>query len=93
VDAITDMTGTSPPPDTGNGNTGNNGNNGNGNHGNNGGDHQVKGAMAKAHALLEKAQADFAAADQALAEGKGAEWIRLSHRARVEVARALNLLR
>ena len=34
-----------------------------------------KGAMAKAHALLEKAQADFAAADQALAEGKGAEWV------------------
>ena len=83
VDAITDMTGTTPPPDTGNGNGNNNG----------GPHHQVKGAMAKAHALLERAQADFAAADQALAEGKGAEWVRLSHRARVEVAKALNLLK
>jgi uncharacterized membrane protein (UPF0182 family) len=84
VDAITDMVGTSPPPDNGNGNNGNNGNNGQSNH--------DKGAMAKAHALLEQAQRDFAAADQALAAGRGAEWVRLNHQARAEVAKALNLL-
>ena len=43
--------------------------------------------------LLEKAQADFAAADQALQAGQGREWVRLTHQARVEVAKALNLLR
>jgi uncharacterized membrane protein (UPF0182 family) len=80
VDAITDMAGTTPPPPSGNGNNG-------GHH------HQVKGAMAKAHALLQKAQRDFAAADQALADGKGAEWVRLNHQARAEVAKALNLLK
>jgi hypothetical protein len=48
--------------------------------------------MAKAHSLLEQAERDFAAADQALAEGRGAEWVRLNHRARQEVAEALNLL-
>ncbi len=39
-----------------------------------------------------RAQQDFDAADQALQDGKGAEWVRLNHRARAEVARALNLL-
>jgi uncharacterized membrane protein (UPF0182 family) len=79
VDAITDMTGSTPPPDT----------TGGGPHsGNPGG----KGATAQAHALLEKAQRDFAAADQALKDGRGADWVRLSHRARAEVAKALNLL-
>ncbi len=82
VDAIADMVGTAAPPD----NTGDNGNNGT---------HHphAKGAMAKAHALLEKAQADFAAADEALANGKAADWVRLNHKARAEVAKALNLLR
>jgi uncharacterized membrane protein (UPF0182 family) len=83
VDAITDMVGTSSPS------TGNNGNNGPHGNGQNG---PGKGAMAKAHALLEKAQRDFDAADQALQAGKGAEWVRLNHQARVEVAKALNLL-
>jgi uncharacterized membrane protein (UPF0182 family) len=89
VDAIGDMVGATPP---GNGNG--NGNNGNGN-GNNGNGHQHtdKAVMARAHALLEKAQRDFDAADQALTDGKGVEWVRLNHRARAEVARALNLLR
>jgi uncharacterized membrane protein (UPF0182 family) len=87
VDAITDMTGSgSTPPPSGNGN------------GNHGGQHhqhggKSKGAMAKAHALLVKAQRDFAAADRALRAGKAAEWVRLNHQARVEVARALNLLK
>jgi uncharacterized membrane protein (UPF0182 family) len=87
VDAIKDMTGTAQPPTNGNGN-----NNGNGN-ANEGKNHTNKSAMAKAHALLERAERDFAAADQALANGKGAEWVRLNHRARAEVARALNLLK
>jgi uncharacterized membrane protein (UPF0182 family) len=87
VDAIKDMTGTAQPPTNGNGN-----NNGNGN-ANDGKNHTNKSAMAKAHALLERAERDFAAADQALANGKGAEWVRLNHRARAEVARALNLLK
>ncbi len=51
-----------------------------------------KGATAKARALLLRAQQDFAAADQALKQGKAAAWVRLSHQARAEVARALNLL-
>ena len=87
VNAITDMVGSTPPP--GNNNGGKNNHNGkkNGQHNN------AKGAMARAHALLEQAQRDFAAADQALANGRAAEWIRLNHRARAEVARALNLLK
>jgi uncharacterized protein len=85
VGAISDMTGSTPPPnDSGNPNGGGN-NNGNG--------QPDKGAMAQAHALLEKAQRHFDAADQALKDGKGAAWVRLNHQARVEVARALNLLR
>ena len=54
--------------------------------------HHGKGDTAKARALLERAQRDFDAADQALQQGKAAEWVRLSHQARAEVARALNLL-
>jgi uncharacterized membrane protein (UPF0182 family) len=82
VDAISDMTGTTPPPSDG------------GNPGDHTGDHKPgKGAMARAHALLEKAQADFTAADQALKDGKAARWVRLNHQARAEVARALNLLK
>jgi hypothetical protein len=54
--------------------------------------HHGKGATARARALLQKAERDFAAADRAYHQGKGAEWVRLSHQARVEVARALNLL-
>jgi uncharacterized protein len=54
--------------------------------------HHGKGDTAKAHDLLERAQRDFAAADRALQQGKAAEWVRLSHQARAEVARALNLL-
>jgi uncharacterized membrane protein (UPF0182 family) len=81
VDAITDMTGSAPPPDGGNPGAGNNG-------GNNPG----QDAAVRAHALLEKAQRDFAAADAALKVGRGADWVRLNHKARAEVARALNLL-
>jgi uncharacterized protein len=97
VDAISDMTGASPPPVTGGGGDHNGGGNGDGNGngtGNNGGHHQPpnRSAVAKAHALLQQAQRDFAAADRAYAAGKGAEWVRLTHRARAEVARALNLL-
>jgi uncharacterized membrane protein (UPF0182 family) len=51
-----------------------------------------KGAVARARALLERAQRDFDAADKAQLQGKGAEWVRLTHRAQTEVARALNLL-
>ncbi len=51
-----------------------------------------KGAAARARALLEKAQQDFDAADKALQQGRAARWVRLSHQARAEVARALNLL-
>jgi uncharacterized membrane protein (UPF0182 family) len=85
VDAINDMVGATPP-DNGNPNSGNP------NNGNPKGPHADKDVMARAHALLEKAQRDFDAADQALADGKGAEWVRLNHRARAEVAKALNLL-
>jgi len=87
VDAIEDMVGTSttpPPTDTGNPSPDNN-NNGQGNQ-------NSKSDMAKAHTLLERAQRHFAAADQALADGRGAEWVRLNHKARAEVAKALNLL-
>jgi uncharacterized membrane protein (UPF0182 family) len=88
VDAITDMTGSTPN----NGNSGTNTGNGNGN-GNNGGQNQPgKDTTARAHALLVQAQRDFAAADAALKAGKGAEWVRLNHQARAEVAKALNLL-
>jgi uncharacterized membrane protein (UPF0182 family) len=54
--------------------------------------HNGKSDLAKARVLLERAQRDFDAADKAYQQGKGAEWVRLSHRARTEVARALNLL-
>jgi uncharacterized protein len=79
VNAISDMTGTGssePPPSNPPPTKGNNG----------------KGDTARAQALLQRAQRDFAAADKALQQGKAAEWIRLSHQARAEVARALNLL-
>ena len=52
-----------------------------------------KGSNAKAAALLEKAQRDFAAAEKALKQGNGADWVRLNHRAQAEVAKALNLLK
>jgi uncharacterized membrane protein (UPF0182 family) len=88
VNAIGDMTGGSPPPVSG-GSHGNGHSNGNGN----GNHHQgTRTAVARAHALLQKAQRDFAAADRAYAAGNGAAWVRLTHRARTEVARALNLL-
>jgi uncharacterized membrane protein (UPF0182 family) len=87
VDAITDMVGTTPP-DTGNGNPGSNNGDGNGNNQKPG-----KGTTAKALSLLEQAQRDFDAADRAQAAGRGADWIRLTHKARAEVAKALNLLR
>jgi hypothetical protein len=78
VNAISDMAGaTTPPPDQNPGD---------------GGPHPSKGDKAKARALLQQAQADFAAADQAYQQGKGAKWVALSHRARTEVAKALNLL-
>jgi uncharacterized membrane protein (UPF0182 family) len=86
VDAISDMVGTATPPDNG-GDNQNTGNSGNGNP-----NQHVKGAMARAHDLLQRAQADFAAADQAFAQGKAEEWVRLNRRARIEVAKALNLL-
>jgi uncharacterized protein len=83
VDAITDMVGTTPPdttpPDSNPG-------------GHNNGDHNGKNAMARAQTLLERAQRDFDAADQALQDGRAAEWVRLNHQARAEVAKALNLL-
>ena len=88
VNAITDMVGTAPP-DTSNGNPGPN----NGNENGNANTKPGKDTTAKALALLEQAQRDFAAADQAQAAGKGAEWVRLTHKARTEVAKALNLLR
>ena len=78
VDAISDMAGSTPPPDQ--------------NPPSGGNQKPTKGDRAKARALLQQAQADFAAADRAQAEGRGADWVRLSHRARVEVAKALNLL-
>ena len=78
VDAITDMAGATPPPvqNSGKGSSQN----------------PSKGDRAKARALLQKAQADFAAADQALRQGQAGRWVKLSHLARVEVAKALNLL-
>ncbi len=78
VDAISDMAGSTPPPDE--------------NPPSDGNQKPTKGDRAKARALLQQAQADFAAADQALQQGKAARWVTLSHRARVEVAKALNLL-
>ena len=81
VDAITDMAGAAPPARTQT--PGNNG------------QHQQPGEQgdrAKAQALLQQAQDDFAAADKALRHGRGAEWVRLTHQARAEVAKALNLL-
>ena len=77
VDAITDMAGATPPPVQNPGK---------------GGQNPSKGDRAKARALLQKAQSDFAAADQALRQGQAGQWVKLSHQARVEVARALNLL-
>jgi len=89
VSAISDMAGTgTPAPTTGpDANPG-----GNDNQGGNNQQPGAKGDTAKAQALLERAQRDFAAADQAQREGRGADWVRLSHRARQEVAQALNLL-
>ena len=78
VDAISDMAGSAPPPDE--------------NPPSGGNQSPTKGDRAKARALLQQAQADFAAADQAYQQGKGALWVKLSHQARVEVAKALNLL-
>ncbi len=77
VDAITDMAGATPPTVQNPGK---------------GGQNPSKGDRAKARALLQKAQSDFAEADQALRQGQAAQWVKLSHQARVEVARALNLL-
>jgi uncharacterized membrane protein (UPF0182 family) len=77
VDAISDMAGSTPPPDQ---------NPGGGNQ------HPSTGDRAKARALLQRAQDDFAAADRALRHGKAGQWVKLSHQARVEVAKALNLL-
>lgn len=88
VEAITDMVGTQPP-DTSNGNPGPN----NGNENGNANTKPGKDTTAKALALLEQAQRDFDAADRAQAAGKGAEWVRLTHKARTEMAKALNLLR
>jgi uncharacterized membrane protein (UPF0182 family) len=77
VHAITDMAGAAPPPPQHPG----------------GGQQQTgKGALAKARALLAKAERDFDAADQALQQGHGAQWVKLNHQARAEVAKALNLL-
>ncbi len=76
VNAITDMAGSAPPP-----------------HQPQGGGHQpAKGAQAKARTLLHQAQQDFAAANRAIAHGDFAAYVRLNHRASVEVAKALNLL-
>jgi uncharacterized protein len=90
VGAIADLAGSSQPPPT-TGNQGSQNGNGKGNPPPKGGGNAASDD-AKARVLLEKAQRDFAAADQALQEGRAAEWVRLSHRARAEVARALNLL-
>jgi uncharacterized protein len=81
VDAISDMAGATPPPQPGPG--------GNPHHPQ---PPQGKTDTAKAHALLEQAQRDFAAADRALKAGRAGAWVRLNHQARVEVAKALNLL-
>jgi uncharacterized protein len=86
VGAIDDMANsTEAPPSTGN----QGGPSGNGNPPPKGGG--TKDA-AKARALLAKAQEDFAAADRAFAAGQFARYVRLNHQARVEVAKALNLL-
>lgn len=77
VHAITDMAGAAPPPT----------------HHPGGGQHNAhQGDQAKARALLQKAERDFDAADQALQKGHGAQWVKLNHQARAEVAKALNLL-
>jgi uncharacterized membrane protein (UPF0182 family) len=88
VRAITDMVGATPPQ-TGPPDTGPPPDNGNGK----GNDNQVKNRMEKAQALLEQAQRDFDAADQAFTDGKFAQYVKLNHKARAEVAKALNLLR
>ena len=93
VKAIADMAGTTPPgTGTAGGNNGGNGGNNTGNQGGNNGNQHSQGKVARAQALLKQAQRDFAAADKAQHEGRAGEWIRLTHRARVEVAKALNLL-
>jgi len=85
VDAIADMAGsTTPPSSTGHPNQG-----GDGSQPPQGGS---KSDAAKARALLAKAQQHFAAADQAFSAGRFGQYVRLNHQARVEVARALNLL-
>ncbi|HEX4688059.1 MAG TPA: UPF0182 family protein [Nocardioides sp.] len=86
VDAIEDMIGTTAPPPPDQGNPGSHTGNGQGND-------QQKGDMGKAHALLKRAQRDFAAADQAFKDGKFGRYVHLNHQARAEVARALNLLK
>jgi uncharacterized protein len=91
VSAIDDMAGTptSSPNPGGGDNTGGSNNNG-------GGDNNpkpgTKGDTAQAHALLQQAQRDFAAADRAFNAGRFGAYVRLNHQARQEVARALNLL-
>jgi uncharacterized membrane protein (UPF0182 family) len=91
VSAISDMAGAEPPPAQ-NPSGDNTGGDNNGGGDNNNPQPGSKGDNAKAQALLEKAERDFAAADRAQAEGRGADWVRLTHQAREEVARALNLL-
>jgi uncharacterized protein len=54
--------------------------------------HQTKNPQAQARALLQQAQRDFAAADKAQSAGRFAQWVHLTHKARMEVAKALNLL-
>jgi len=97
VDAISDMVGKAAPDNGGGNDDGPKGGHHKGDHNNGGpdnggGNSPSKGAMARARVLLERAQTDFAAADQALRDGRGAVWVRLNHQARAEVARALNLL-
>ena len=85
VDAITDMVGTTPPPDTAATATATTTATGS--------NHQpAKGARPRLTRCWRRRRRDFDAADQALADGKGAEWVRLNHQARAEVAKALNLL-
>ncbi len=81
VDAISDMANSAPPPDQVPG----------GNQ-SEGSQHPTGSDRAKARELLQKAQADFAAADQAFKQGNAEQWVKLTHQARVEVAKALNLL-
>ena len=87
VRAIADMAGAAPPSTPSNGGT-----NGGTNGGNNGQPQSGQSDTARAKALLAQAQRDFAAAQKAFDEGRGADWVRLNHRARAEVAKALNLL-